>query len=246
MSEKTSPDTVPGLGFKDKEKAHETIKNLEGRDPDYQKLAIKGLIGRAKRTLTLTKAEDKLQNIKDAMQVFENWLQNYDSTNMAKQNRPYLPLATVKVFMSLINKFNVENQKSKDFLKAYNSVGGDYKHLRTVSSGEDKPTWDIVRNQNLKHSLKTIEEENPEMWENDLPTKHHLELIMWAYSPDASKIKKSLSKIEEMLNKDKKDSSDEEEEEEDSTHNRSKRRSDSSDSSNSSNEDETPKKKIKK
>lgn len=50
MSEK--PDTVPGLGFKDQEKAQETLKNLEGRDPDYQKLAIKGLIGRAKRTLT--------------------------------------------------------------------------------------------------------------------------------------------------------------------------------------------------
>lgn len=51
-SESGKPDTVPGLGFKDKEKAHETLKNLEGRDPDYQKLAIKGLIGRAKRTLT--------------------------------------------------------------------------------------------------------------------------------------------------------------------------------------------------
>lgn len=51
MSE-AKADTVPGLGFKDKEKALETIKNLEGRDPDYQKLAIKGLIGRAKRVLT--------------------------------------------------------------------------------------------------------------------------------------------------------------------------------------------------
>lgn len=51
MSE-AKTDTVPGLGFKDKEKALDTIKNLEGRDPDYQKLAVKGLIGRAKRTLT--------------------------------------------------------------------------------------------------------------------------------------------------------------------------------------------------
>lgn len=51
MSE-AKADTVPGLGFKDKDKALETIKNLDGRDPDYQKLAIKGLIGRAKRTLT--------------------------------------------------------------------------------------------------------------------------------------------------------------------------------------------------
>lgn len=47
-----SSDTVPGLGFKDKEKALETIKLLDGRDPDYQKLAVKGLIGRAKRVLT--------------------------------------------------------------------------------------------------------------------------------------------------------------------------------------------------
>lgn len=46
------PDAVAGLGFKDKEKACETISILKGRDPDYQKLAIKGLIGRAKRVLT--------------------------------------------------------------------------------------------------------------------------------------------------------------------------------------------------
>lgn len=45
-------DTVPGLGFKDKDKALETLKILEGRDPDYQRLAVKGLIGRAKRTLS--------------------------------------------------------------------------------------------------------------------------------------------------------------------------------------------------
>lgn len=58
MSEK--PDTVPGLGFKDKDKAQETLQNLEGRDPDYQKLAIKGLIGRAKRTLTRKLSHSKI------------------------------------------------------------------------------------------------------------------------------------------------------------------------------------------
>ena len=51
MSE-NKPDTVPGLGFKDKDKALESIKILEGRDPDYQRLTVKGLIGRAKRVLT--------------------------------------------------------------------------------------------------------------------------------------------------------------------------------------------------
>lgn len=51
MSE-VKADTVPGLGFKDKDKALESLKILEGRDPDYQKLAVKGLIGRAKRVIT--------------------------------------------------------------------------------------------------------------------------------------------------------------------------------------------------
>lgn len=54
-------DTVPGLGFKDKEKALDTIKNLEGRDADYQKLAVKGLIGRAKRTLQGKKRHGTMQ-----------------------------------------------------------------------------------------------------------------------------------------------------------------------------------------
>lgn len=240
MSEKSSPDTVPGLGFKDKEKALETLKVLEGRDPDYQKLAIKGLIGRAKRTLTLTKAEDKIQNIKDAMEVFENWLQNYDKTDMAKENKPYLPLKTIKVFMSLIKKHKLQDQTAKNFLSAYDSVNGDYKHLRTVSSGDDEPTWDIVRNKHLKKLYKSIEENKPDMWKNDLPTEKHLQLIMWGYSPDASKIKKSLSKIEEILNDN--DSSNEDSNEETPKSSKPKRKSDSSKSS----DDESPKKKNKK
>ncbi|KAF5272298.1 hypothetical protein FQR65_LT04955 [Abscondita terminalis] len=242
MSEKTSPDTVPGLGFKDKEKALETLKVLEGRDPDYQKLAIKGLIGRAKRTLTLTKAEDKLQNIKDAMDVFETWLQNYEKNNLAKENRPYLPLATLHVFKPLINKHKIQDQKAKDFLSAYESVNGDYKHLRTVSSGDDEPTWDIVRNKHLKKIFKSIEDDKPDMWKNDLPTEKHLELIMWAHSPDASKIKKNLSKIEELLESENENSSDDENHEETPKSSKSKRKSDSSRSS----DDETPKKKNKK
>lgn len=43
--------TESSMGFKDKEKALDTLQHLEGRDPEYQRLAIKGLIGRAKRTL---------------------------------------------------------------------------------------------------------------------------------------------------------------------------------------------------
>lgn len=39
-------------GFKDKAKADETIKLLSEKDLQYQKLTVRGLLGRAKRVLT--------------------------------------------------------------------------------------------------------------------------------------------------------------------------------------------------
>lgn len=219
MSEKA--DTVPGLGFKDKEKAQETIKNLDGRDPDYQKLAIKGLVGRAKRTLTLTKDKDKLQNINDALKIFEEWLKDFEYKNLSKENRPYLPLASVEALLPLREKYETNNELADKFIKAYKEKAkGDYKNLRTVASGDDKPTWDIIRNQEIKKILKEFEESRPDLWNSDdLPTKDHLRLILWAYSPEASKIKKNVSNYEEKLgslkiSSDEIDDDSEEEEEE--------------------------------
>ncbi|XP_017773803.1 PREDICTED: 46 kDa FK506-binding nuclear protein [Nicrophorus vespilloides] len=219
MSE-AKADTVQGLGFKDKEKALDTIKNLEGRDPDYQKLAIKGLIGRAKRVLTLTKDKEKLQNINDAMATFDGWLKEFENSNKAKENKPYLPLDTMKLLLPLKEQYKLEEDTKRDaFMEAYKSVKGEYKNLRTVQSGDDEPSWDIVRNAALKKIMKKIDDENPNLWDDDLPTKEHMEVILWSYSPDALRIKKSLSKIEDKLGKDHmeddKDDEDEDEDEED-------------------------------
>ncbi|KAL1490791.1 hypothetical protein ABEB36_013428 [Hypothenemus hampei] len=238
MSDK--PDTVPGLGFKDKEKALETLQNLEGRDPDYQKLAIKGLIGRAKRTLTLTKDKDKLQNIKEAMKIFEEWLKDFEFKNLSKENKSYLPVGTLDALWPLKQKYNIKNELAEKFFKSYKeNAKGDYKNLRTISSGEGEPTWDIVRNRELKKIWQEFEESKPDWWnDDDLPTKEHLQLILWAYSPEASKIKKNIGSYEEKLENLKiiEDDSDKK--------TGSKRKSDSSSSSES--EDESPKKKSKK
>ncbi|EDX14278.1 GD18271 [Drosophila simulans] len=63
------------FGFKDMEKALETLKLLESHDMQYRKLTVRGLLGRAKRVLTMTKAEEKLKNINAAIGVFEKWLE---------------------------------------------------------------------------------------------------------------------------------------------------------------------------
>ncbi|XP_044258753.1 uncharacterized protein LOC123007489 [Tribolium madens] len=239
MSE-SKADTVPGLGFKDKEKALETIKNLEGRDPDYQKLAIKGLIGRAKRTLTLTKDKEKLQNINDAMAVFDEWLNNFEKNGLSKENRAYLPLNAITALLPLKNQYKLEDSKCEAFYKAYKGAKGEYKNLRTIPSGEDEPTWDIVRNTELKKLLKEIDEKKPDMWKDDLPTAEHLKLILWGYSPDASKIKKSIATFEEKLGSGVEESK-EESDDSDSDNKANKRKSGEKGAS----EDESPNKKKK-
>lgn len=40
------------FGFKDREKAEETIRLLAEHDLQYQKLTVRGLLGRAKRVLS--------------------------------------------------------------------------------------------------------------------------------------------------------------------------------------------------
>lgn len=53
----------------------------------------------------------------------------------------------------------------------------------------------------MKGILKEIDE-SAEYWTDEgIPSKKHTELILWGYSPDAAKIKKQLTQLEEKINK---------------------------------------------
>nr|XP_026486485.1 uncharacterized protein LOC113393688 [Vanessa tameamea] len=186
-------ETVPGLGFKNKDAATNTLKELEGRDPDYQKLAVKGLIGRAKRVLTCTRDEAKLSNIKEAISVFDQFLDDFDTMHLSKQNNPYISLGIVRTCVKLAGDNVTEQQKS--FVAAYTSVNGEYKRLRTVASDGGK-TWDIVRNEALKE-LKEKHSDAKLFDDKDEPTAEHLEMLLWAYSPEAARVKKVISETNE-------------------------------------------------
>lgn len=49
---KDKEETESKYGFKNKEKAEETVKLLAEHELQYQKLTVRGLLGRAKRVLT--------------------------------------------------------------------------------------------------------------------------------------------------------------------------------------------------
>uniref|UniRef100_A0A182RL10 Uncharacterized protein n=1 Tax=Anopheles funestus TaxID=62324 RepID=A0A182RL10_ANOFN len=184
-------ETVPGLGFKDKEAAEKTLSILEGRDPDYQKLAVKGLIGSAKRVIPATKNEDKLKSIKQAVALFEDFLDRFDREQRGKQNMPYLPI-------DLIRQLPTPAQSDKlavEFLNCYETPAkGNYKHLRTKApEAEGSKTWDIVRNAKLQ-ALKP--DSSVKLFDQDgKPTDVHLKMIQWAFSPQVEKLKSYVSSL---------------------------------------------------
>lgn len=63
--------STKGTGFKDKQKALDTLKIIKNRDLTYKKLIVVTMYNRAKYHPRQTK------EMRDAMKVFRNWLQKY-------------------------------------------------------------------------------------------------------------------------------------------------------------------------
>lgn len=107
MKTKSTEQEEGGMGFKDKQKALDTLKVLDGRDINYQYHVITGFVTRTKRTLQITRDEEKLANLRDALKIFEDWLTDYKENNRGKENLAYLPIEMIKAFRSLAKKYDV-------------------------------------------------------------------------------------------------------------------------------------------
>ena len=70
--------TTQGLGFRDKEKAIQTIKIIKNRDLKYQVNVIATMLGRAK------KHPHKTKNMNEAIKVFNIWMKNYKKKRASK------------------------------------------------------------------------------------------------------------------------------------------------------------------
>lgn len=157
---------------------------LQGRDPDYQKLAVKGLIGSSKRVLTGTKNEEKIKAIKSGVAILEIFLVKFDAENRSSLNKAYLPADILD---------NLPQHKDKliaEFVEVY-TTKRNYKMLRTIepknSGDSSNTTWDIIRNKQLD-KIK-LSDDTELFKDNGEPTKKHLEMIYWAYSPQPTKVK---------------------------------------------------------
>lgn len=171
---------------------------MEGRDPDYQKLAVKGLIGSSKRVLSGTKSEDKIKAIKEGVALLEEFLEKFEIDNRSKLNLAYLAHSIIVSFPKPANKLAAE------FIDVYGGrAKGNYKHLRTLyPEDNDTLTWDIVRNQEVKLIKDKVAKNNIKLFRDDgSPTEEHLNMIYWAYSPQTDKVKAFVEKNKSKVDK---------------------------------------------
>ncbi len=71
FSDYNKDTTVPGLGFKDKEKALYTLNKIKNKSIRYQISLVNTMIGRAKNHPHQTK------DMRDALKIFEKWMEDY-------------------------------------------------------------------------------------------------------------------------------------------------------------------------
>ena len=75
----------------------------------------------------------------------------------------------------------------RGFMPAYKAAG---------SAGKLSPAWKSKRNAFVARHMAQVKGGNEALWKGDEPSRRHLALAMWAYSPDSSRFRHWLDRSE--------------------------------------------------
>jgi hypothetical protein len=91
----------------------------------------------------------------------------------------YLPLSVINAHTSLARRLGVSEvaRSSRGFLTAYRRAGGDSNRLSDY--------WANRRDNFVKRHMAQVKKHGESLWRDGQPTRRHLALIMWAYSPSS-------------------------------------------------------------
>jgi hypothetical protein len=204
--------TVKGIGYKDKKCALKTLKLIKNKPIKNQFLIINVLYQRAKYHKNQTK------NMIEAMNIFKKWLNNYKTMKggSKKEKLPYLPLSLVNSYEKLADYYNVSRKarglekpstSDEGFLVVYRKVKGNEKLMKTIPCRKDKKNgvqWDRKREVEILGKLGQAKSMKLDFFHKSgplkgLPTVIHVNMIMWAYSPYPSKLKKLLPLLSSFI-----------------------------------------------
>lgn len=94
----------------------------------------------------------------------------------------YLPLDVVTAYLPLAKQLGVSvvARSPRGFLTAYQEAGGDPQDL--------SDWWRARREAFIARHMAQVKKRKEPLWEDGLPTRRHLALIMWAYSPAPQRV----------------------------------------------------------
>ena len=202
--------TVHGYGFDTPKHAQSTLDDLENRDITYQFQVVNTMCERAKEVVKRTKDTDKQKSINGSIKIFEAWLKDYKSNKRGThENHVYLKVGMINKVEWLAEFYNVsrkarglEKPSTSDdgFLTVYRRIKNNAQ-LRTMpvkASNPDGETWDKHRNNYIFRRLSMIHNAGPNYGLyhtkgplQGLPTILHVNMLMWAYTPDNSLLEPS-------------------------------------------------------
>jgi len=209
--------TVHGYGFANSRIAIRTIDDLKNRDIDYQFQVVNTMYNRGLVIIKKMKDINKIKLIKQALDIYKKWIIKYKSENLLKKlSKPYLTPRQISDLEFLAEYYNIsrkarglEKPTTSDigFLVIWRKVNGDKKQLRIIPVKEKVPygqTWDKQRNNFINRRLSMIKNSKDNLYYTSghykgLPTKLHINMIMWAYSPDASKVLSSIKEYKQII-----------------------------------------------
>ena len=105
----------------------------------------------------------------------------------------YQKISTVNAMIPLIESMNVSAiaRSKRGFLRAYKRLKTPAKMKLTQAPGSLQ-SWDQKRNAFLKRQIAQAKSNGESWWVDGLPTRRHLALIAWAYTPTPSRLQKYL------------------------------------------------------
>jgi len=218
------PDTtVHGYGFDTPEHVKDTLADLNNRDITYQFQVVNTLNERGKSVLTRTRDPAKQTQIKRGLKLLQAWLDTYHKKNRGQtENYPYLPVQLVNKLEPLAEYYNISRKarglekptmSDEGFLVVFRRVGGEtaIAKLRTMPVKKRIPageTWDKHRNNFIKRRLIMIKNAGSGygLYHTSgplagLPTILHVNMLMWAFSPDKELYQSNGRKLDEILKK---------------------------------------------
>ena len=210
--------TVPNTGFANKEIVMKTLKDMEHRDIVYQFQVINTMYHRGLSVVKQTKDERKKQDITEGLTLYKKWLSDYKSKNRKEEMNSYLSLDVINELEVLAEYYDISRKargidtsikSDKGFLQVYREIKGNEKMLRTIPIKVSNPegiTWDKYRNQYLTRRKTMLKNAGYGLYYTSgelkgMPTKLHVNMIMWGYSPDKKKIssKVYLMKVKQVV-----------------------------------------------